>query len=139
MSRPLAPPSPQLAERLLRGVPYDERLRVGRLVPPVGITAGDVRSVAELHAHLAPDVRSLPGVSVAGAARWIDEVVGDAELAEAVRALDAGPACYVDNCQRLHELLGLRLDQAQHVAIRASGPGVNGDAGSSGGVVGGEA
>ena len=42
---------------------------------------GDVRSLRELHLLLTPDVRSLPGVNLDALADWVEEVIGDSELA----------------------------------------------------------
>ena len=53
----------------------------GRLLPPVGIIPGHVRSLHELHLLLAPDERSLPGINLTALADWVGRVIGDEALA----------------------------------------------------------
>ncbi len=112
MSVQLQRPEAALALRILAVAPYGQRLRVGRLVPPLGLTSSHVRSLRELHRHLEPDPRSLPGVDIAAVADWIEDALGDCELAGHVRTLNAGPETYVDKCKTLHELVSARLAQA---------------------------
>ena len=52
-------PDQELAYKILSTVPYRDRLPAGRLMPPVGMLRGDVRSLHELRLLLTPDVRSL--------------------------------------------------------------------------------
>ncbi len=115
MSAPLGPLTAAVAQRILAVAPYAERLRVGRLVPPLGLAASHVRSLRELHRHLEPDPRSLPGIDLAAAAGWIERALGDGELAGRVRALAAEAAPYVETCQKLYELVGARVAQATAV------------------------
>ena len=112
MSTEFGPLTASLARRILEIAPYAERLRVGRLVPPLGLTSSHVRSLRELHLHLEPDPRSLPGIDVAAAAAWIERVLGDGELAGRIRTLAAEAAPYVDTCRKLRDLVGTRLSQA---------------------------
>jgi hypothetical protein len=113
MSIELGPPSAELARRILATAPYAQRLRVGRLTPPVGLLASNVRSLHELCLHLEPDLRSLPGVNLSGVASWLATTIGDDELAAAVTAIDGAQASYVEKCERLFELVRTRLAQAQ--------------------------
>jgi len=84
-------------------------------MPPVGMLRADVRSLRELHLLLAPDDRSLPGVNFSGLADWVERVIGDGELAEALRKTAENPGSYVDRCLKVYELVGLRLEQAREV------------------------
>jgi hypothetical protein len=90
-------------------------MKVGRLVPPVGLTAGDVRSLEELLRHLEPDQRSLPGVGFERTAAWVEDAVGDRDLAVSVRGIAAEAPSYVEGCRRLLELIAERLGQAREV------------------------
>jgi hypothetical protein len=85
----------------------------GRLKPPVGILAGDVRSLMELHQFLAPDVASLPGISLKALTKWIEVSIGDKELAESVRKIVDTGIHYVEGCLKVYEMVGYRLDQAR--------------------------
>ena len=116
MSQHVPPPSEALSRRLLRTVPYKDRLAAGRLMPPVGMLREDVCSLRELHLLLAPDVRSLPGLNLRVLADWVERVIGDRELADALRKATQNAGSYVDGCLKVYELVGLRLKQAREVA-----------------------
>jgi hypothetical protein len=116
MNHPMTPPSKEISRRLLERVPYGNRLAAGRLLPPVGIIPGHVRSLQELHLLLAPDVRSLPGINLNALADWLEGIIGDEELAEAVRAAARDAGSYAEGCLSVYELVGLRLEQANVVA-----------------------
>jgi hypothetical protein len=116
MSRPMPPPSEELSRNLLGTVPYKDRLPAGRLLPPVGIIPGDVRSLRELHLLLAQDDRSLPGVNFNALVDWVERVIGDRELADALRKTTNNTASYVDGCLKVYDLVDLRLKQAREVA-----------------------
>jgi hypothetical protein len=116
MSYFMTPPSRELSLKLLGSVPYCDRLPAGRLLPPVGIIPGDMRSLSELHLLLAPDDRSLPGVNFNTLVDWVERVIGDRELADALRETVENTTSYVDGCLKVYELVGLRLTQAREVA-----------------------
>ena len=116
MSHDLDPPGEELARRLLGSVPYRDRLPAGRLRPPVGMLRGDVRGLHEVHLLLAPDLQSLPAINLGKLADWIGRVVGDAELADRLRALTRAAKHYVEACLAAYELIGHRLAQARQVA-----------------------
>jgi hypothetical protein len=116
MSHPMTPPRKELSLRLLDRVSYGDRLPAGRLLPPVGIIPGHVRSLHELHLLLAPDVRSLPGINLHALAEWLEGILGDEELAHAVRAATRNAGSYAEGCLSVYELVGLRLEQASVVA-----------------------
>src|SRR5512137_76074 len=116
MSSALTLPDTDLARRLLTAVPYPQRLPAGRLRPPVGIIPGDLRSLGEVHRHLAPDDRSLPGVNLAALARWVRETLGDEELAALMDEVLAAAPSHVAGCLAVHDLVGRRLTQARRVA-----------------------
>lgn len=119
MSAQLPLPNEDLSHRILGCVPYHNRLAAGRLVPPVGIIAGDVRSLPELHLLLAPDVRSLPGLNVKALPEWIGGVIGDRDLADSVQTIVNAPLSYVETCVRIYEVVGSRLDQARKIVSEA--------------------
>jgi hypothetical protein len=109
-------PDEELSRRLLESVPYKDRLSAGRLLPPVGIVPGDVRSLRELHLLLAPDDRSLPGVNLRALADWVGGIIGDGTLANEIRIITREAGSYVERCMKVYELVGLRLTQARKVA-----------------------
>lgn len=113
MNHSMTSPNKQLSHTLLDSVPYKDRLPAGRLLPPVGIIPGHVRSLHELHLLLAPDVRSLPGINLKALADWIGGIIGDGELADAVRAVIRDAGSYAEGCLNVYKLVGLRLQQAR--------------------------
>jgi hypothetical protein len=111
----LSPPSEHLSRKILSPVPFNARFPAGRLKPPVGILPGDVRSLPELHLFLEPDNASLPGINLKALPEWIETRIGDKELSEAIRAIVDATVNYVEDCVRVHEVVGYRLDQARGI------------------------
>ena len=108
-------PSESLSRRILSPVPFKERFPAGRLKPPVGILPGDVRSLPELHLFLEPDNASLPGINLKALPEWIEASIGDRELAASVQAIVDHSVNYVEDCIRVYEVVGVRLDQARKI------------------------
>jgi hypothetical protein len=81
----------------------------------VGIIPGDVRSLPELHLFLAPDDASLPGINLKALPEWIGGVIGDRELAASVQTIVDHSVNYVEDCMRVYEVVGVRLDQARKI------------------------
>lgn len=108
-------PDESLARKILGTVPFKERFPAGRLKPPVGIIADNVRSLPELHMFLAPNETSLPGINLAGLPDWIERNMGDAELAEAIKKTVASQNSFVEGCQEVYAIVGLRVDQARRI------------------------
>ena len=119
MSTPLPPPSPSDAARMLAVVPWADRLRAGRMKPPIGLIRNDVRSLQELELLLEPAPSTLPGLDFAAAAAWVEATIGDAPLAAAMREEAARDASYVDRCQGLHAIVKQRVAQVREAAAPA--------------------
>ena len=115
MNDSLSQPSDSLARKILSPVPFKARFPAGRLKPPVGILPGDVRSLPELHLLLAPDDASLPGINLKALPEWIEASIGDRELAASVQAIVDHSVNYVEDCIRVYEVVGVRLDQARKI------------------------
>jgi len=116
MSIDLLLPSEEVARKLLEKVPYANRLPAGRLVMTVGLQQSHVRSLQEVHALLSPDASSLPAISLAALADWVDHIVGDVDLSEALRQVMRDALSYVDSCVQACDQIGDRLAQAHQVA-----------------------
>ncbi|MEE4380127.1 MAG: hypothetical protein V2J55_21780 [Candidatus Competibacteraceae bacterium] len=115
MNYSLSQPSESLSRKILSPVPFKARFPAGRLKPPVGIMPGDVRSLPELHLFLEPDNASLPGINLKALPEWVETSIGDKELAEAIRAIVDTTVNYVEDCVRVHQVVGYRLDQAHGI------------------------
>mgnify|MGYP001070383291 FL=1 len=116
MSATLPPPSPSDAARMLAVVPWADRLRAGRMKPPIGLIKNDVRSLQELELLLEPAPSTLPGLDFASAAAWVETTIGDAALASAMREEAARGASYVDRCLGLHVIVRQRVTQVREAA-----------------------
>lgn len=108
--------SMELARKLLSTVPYRSRLPVGRLMEPVGLLQGSIRSLREAYLLLLPDARTLPAVNLPSLADWVGQVLGDTELAEELKGIYRESQSYVDSCMRCCERIEARLAQASAVA-----------------------
>jgi len=115
MSCQLSLPDEGLSRKILGRVSYKDRLPAGRLKPPVGIIPGDVRSLPELDQFLSPDAASLPGINLKALSEWIGGVIGDRELADSVQKIVNASVSYVDDCVKIYEVVGYRLDQARKI------------------------
>jgi hypothetical protein len=47
---------------------------------------------------------------------WVERVIGDRGLADALRKTTENTASYVEGCLKMYELIGLRLTQAREIA-----------------------
>ncbi len=121
MSALLAPPTGELARRILASVSYTDRILAGRLTPRLGIMRGSVRGLPELHLYLTPDDSTLPAINLERLADWIEQVIADVDLAREVRSTAAAAGSYVDACMAMHPLVGSRLAQAREVIGADSG------------------
>ena len=122
MNATLPPPSPSDAARRLAVVPWADRLRAGRMKPPIGLIRNDVRSLQELELLLEPAPSTLPGLDFASAAAWVETVIGDAALAAAMRTETARDASYVQRCLGLHAIVRRRVAQIREAAAAAEAP-----------------
>lgn len=113
MTYRLSQPGKSLSRKILSPVPFKERFPAGRLKPPVGILPGDVRSLPELHLFLEPDDASLPGINLKALPEWIEASIGDRELAASIQTIVDQPVNYVEDCVKVYEVVGVRLDQAR--------------------------
>lgn len=110
-------PSPEQASALLAMVPYRERLKMGRMRWPSGFMAMPVRSLHEVHINLMMDEKSTPAIHFPSLSSWVDEVVGDGELARIIDAYAADDGnSYAEQCQELHKIIGIRLAQLREIA-----------------------
>jgi hypothetical protein len=116
----LPAPSPSDAARMLAIVPWADRLRAGRMKPPVGLIRNDVRSLQELELLLEPAPSTLPGLDFDSAAAWVERVIGDVGLAAAIREEAARDASYVDRCRDLHAVVARRVAEIREAAGAAA-------------------
>ncbi len=110
-------PSPEQASALLAPVPFRDRLKMGRMRWPSGFMSTPVRSLHEIHIGLMTDEKSTPAIHFSSLSTWVDEVVGDRELARVIDACVADDNnSYAEHCQALHKIIGMRLTQLRETA-----------------------
>ena len=110
-------PSPEQASALLATVPFRERLKMGRMRWPSGFMSTPVRSLHEIHIGLMTDEKSTPAVHFSSLSKWVEEVVGDGELAREIDACVADDSnSYAEHCEALYKIIGLRLTQLRETA-----------------------
>lgn len=119
----LSEPSRELAAAVLRQVDYEERLGGFRLDGAEGQIPQDLHSLEDVARFLRPDpVDLLFGAGGRGGinyvdlsvlSRWVAEVLGDAELAGAIREVTAQENAYGKQIRPVRELLELRLQQCR--------------------------
>ncbi len=63
------------------------------------------------------DEKSTPAIHFSSLSTWVDEVVGDHELARVIAACVADDNnSYAEHCQTLHKIFGMRLTQLRETA-----------------------
>jgi hypothetical protein len=109
---------PRKARHLLRELPYEKRLPVGRMMVPKGIHQARIGSLEELEWTIRPMARTLVAMRLENLARWLREDVGDVQLAERVDEICRNGACYVEQSKAVYEALRERIERLRHAADR---------------------
>ena len=108
------PPSVEDAARFLARVPHRQRMPMGRMNWPSGLFQTPARSLNEVYFGLYSNGKQTPAVHVPTLVAWVDEVVGDHELAATLAGCECD--CYVNHCNELREIVGARLAQLRAIA-----------------------
>ncbi len=108
------PPSVEDATRFLAKVPHWQRMPMGRMNWPSGLFQTPARSLNEVYFGLFCNAKQTPAVHVPTLVAWVDEVVGDHELAAALANCECD--CYVSHCDELRDIVGARLVQLRAIA-----------------------
>ncbi|NIN69541.1 MAG: hypothetical protein GTO63_33640 [Anaerolineae bacterium] len=126
----LSEPSKELAIRLLGDVSFEERLRAANLTPMRGSLEHSIYGFRQAVNFLRIDefedlVAAGPRASVAyihpdALRKWVAEVLGDTELADAIGEAIAEGANYVEIMRPVKELMEHRLSQCDSVLASKS-------------------
>ena len=104
------------AKRLLRTLPYEEWLPVGRMMIPKGIHTARVGSLEELLWTLKPGAKSLATVRFDLLERGLRERVGDESLADEVARIAALKLSYVEASKAIYAALEERVTRLEKAA-----------------------
>ena len=114
MKHVFSTPTTEAAAKFLSRVPYRQRLMMGRMNWPSGWISTPARSLNEVYLGLQVESKRVPSLLVPELIAWVDEVVGDHELAQALRTCECGS--HLDHCSELQEIIGVRLAQLRGIA-----------------------
>jgi len=103
------------AAAILAKQPYHRRLPIGRMMIPRGIHNTKIASLHELYWFLAPSRKSLVALRFDRLLAWTRESIGDPWLAEQVTVIMAQDIPYAQQCSRLHEVLGSRIQELENI------------------------
>jgi len=104
------------AKHLLREVPYEKWLPVGRMMVPKGVHTSRVGSLEELEWTMRPTAKTLVALRFENLERWLRETVGDQVLADEVKAFVARNLSYVETSKLIYETLQKRVETLKQIA-----------------------
>lgn len=108
--RPLLEPGLDLVARIRREVSFEHRLTGYRLRERMGPVPVDLYSFEEVLRFLCEGLTQLDWARLE---RWLDTVVGDADLARAVGEVSRAEGSETEKTARVRELLALRWAQCR--------------------------
>ncbi|WP_417348591.1 hypothetical protein [Ferrimonas sp.] len=98
------------AKHYLRQVKFEEAMMAAIIVRPRGMAPMIVNSVESLYILFEPNSKSVPGVDFNELERWLSDIVGDTELADAVH-YDSDKGTFFEHCVKVYRKLDIRLRQ----------------------------
>lgn len=126
MAVELSMPAPELAERLLAEVPYDQRLTAASMSCLHGPASVDLYSLESAGRFLYMDSLDALREPTSGAVLgyidphalvwWLENTLGDGELAAAVREVVSAAPSYIAALEPMRELVARRVAQCEQVA-----------------------
>jgi len=104
------------AKYLLREVPYEKWLPVGRMMVPKGVHTSRVGSLEELEWTMKPTAKTLVALRFENLERWLRESIEDRQLADEVKAYAAQGLSYVETSKLIYEALHKRVESLKKIA-----------------------
>lgn len=121
----LPEPSKDIAARILAEVPFDRRLMGFRMTPRAGNTPMALYAFEEavkfLHVDSLEDLLTPGGkgsvgyIDLGALKEWVEEVMGDKDLAAAIGEVIAEDSNYHDQANTVQGLMAERLSQCKHI------------------------
>jgi len=110
------------ANYLLREVPYEQWLPVGRMMVPKGVHTSRVGSLEELEWTMRPTAKTLVALRFENLERWLRESIEDPQLADDVKAYVAQDLSYVETSKLIYEALQKRVEHLKKIAAQEEMP-----------------
>jgi len=104
------------AKHLLREVPYEQWLPVGRMMVPKGVHTSRVGSLEELEWTIRPTAKTLAALRFNNLERWLRESIGDTVLADEVKSFVSRDLSYVETSKLIYEALKKRVETLKEIA-----------------------
>ena len=110
----LLQPSPELAQKILTEVGFEDRIKGYRMREHVGPLSLTMYSFEEVYNFLSDDY---PAVDFARLEQWFRKTFGDKELADKVAQALAESSNNQERAVKIHNLMGQRLAQAKDIVV----------------------
>jgi len=104
------------AQHLLRELPYEKWLEIGRMMIPKGIHHARIASLTELEWSIRPTAKTLVLMRFDNLERWLHEAIGDHILADTVLAIRSRNIPYVEQSQAVYDAVSKRVAILRKVA-----------------------
>ena len=104
------------AQHLLREVPYEQWLVIGRMMVPKGVHQARISSLEELEWTIRPTAKTLVAMRFDNLERWLSDAIGDKELAAKVAQIRQQNISYVEQSKAIYEAVLERVNMLRAVA-----------------------
>ena len=99
------------AKHILRELEFDDWLMAGVVFPPKTTTKKRMRKLEDLLILLEPNEKMFPSVNLQSVAEWIEQKIGDEQLARELYAIEAKEELsYLDKCFAFHSAVQKRCE-----------------------------
>jgi hypothetical protein len=107
---------PKEAQHLLRELPYEKWLLVGRMMVPKGVHQARIASLEELEWTIRPTAKTLVAMRLENLEWWLREGVEDIALADRVSEIRSSGSSYVEQSKAIYEAVLARVNLLRRAA-----------------------
>ena len=104
------------AQHLLRKIPYEQWLTIGRMMIPKGVHHARISSLGELEWSMRPTAKTLVVMRFENLEHWLRASVGDSYLAGQVEETMKKDIPFVEQSQEIYDLVSVRVKSLQSIA-----------------------